>query len=480
MRVTLRLFSTRTIGVLALCCLPAIGSPVGASDNRNVRPRPVAEIRIEALDRQPWRVTWRLQKPARQIVFARSTDDNRARTWIADACCEIVRIEGNEIARRRDGAEFREISLRVPPEYAVLPKDYAPFSPFGDGGMLFHSGRFFACGNTCPHDPRWRMRLSVPKQHHILLNGERMKRKATWEDSSTGRGVYIGDSMPVQTPDLVAVLDRSLPDAIQAQLTEGLPKFMRHFAARLGALETRPMLFASYDASFPRGFGSQGGVLPGQVFMHYYGSGWPERMKNARFANDLAWHFAHEAAHLYHRRNFDSQDGWIHEGSAEAFAALALREEDPSSAEYVQARVDRSRRDCARKVAQNSVRDVLATQTFDVAYSCGLVLSLAMDEAIRRISPRSDGLFGVWRELTATVSAGANATEEDFLAALSRVSNAALARAVRDAVRATAPDLSEQALLNGAAARPTQSAPESEGPSPGEARAGNAPRSPQQ
>ena len=31
------------------------------------------------------------------------------------------------------------------PTYSRLPKDYAPFSPFGDGGMLFHTGRLFAC-----------------------------------------------------------------------------------------------------------------------------------------------------------------------------------------------------------------------------------------------------------------------------------------------------------------------------------------------
>ena len=62
------------------------------------------------------------------------------------------------------------------------------------------------------------------------------------------------------------------------------------------------MLYVSYDASHPKGRGRQGGVLPDQVFIHFYGGKWPEEMEKPGFADELAWHFAHEAAHLYHRR----------------------------------------------------------------------------------------------------------------------------------------------------------------------------------
>lgn len=447
MQVILRTSVFGMMCTLALCCLST--ATVGASGEKQpaLRPAAVAEIRIDAQGREPWRVTYRLDKPVTQIVFARSTDDNRARTWIASVPYEIVRIDGSEIVRRRDGRAFKVVALRVPPEYAFLPKDYAPFSPFGDGGILFHSGRFFACAQNCPDDPHWRMRLSVPGGHHILLNGQRKVRRVAWEDSGSGRGIYVGTSLPVETPDLIAVIDTSLPDAIRSPLTEELPELMRFFAARLGALESRPMLFASYDAAFPRGYGSQGGVLPGQIFMHYYGSGWPERMKRATFGEELTWHFAHEAAHLYHRRNFDSEDGWIHEGSAEAFAAIVLRGKSDS---YVKSRVDRAGKDCSAKVERESIRDVLAEETFDVAYSCGLVLALAIDDAIKRVSPQSDGLFAVWRDLTAALSPEAHASEDDFLAALGRVSNASLADAVRKAVRTAAPELTAEALLSSA------------------------------
>jgi hypothetical protein len=445
MQATLKNLFLSFLGALVLCFASLSGA---ASGEQGAERRAAAEIRVEALgSEEPWRVTWRLRKPAGQIVFPRSTDDNRVRSWLAEACCEIVRVGENEIARRRDGREFKEISLRVPPVYAALPKDYAPFSPFGDGGMLFHSGRFFACGESCPDDPRWSMRLSVPKGRHILLNGERKLRRATWEESGGGRSVYIGESVPVQTPDLIAVIDKALPETIRVQLSDELPKFMSYFAGKLGALETPPMLFASYHTASPHGgSGQQGGVLPGQVFIHFYGSGWPERMKNPNFGNDLAWHFAHEAAHLYQRRNFDSADAWIHEGSAEVFAAIALRERGAASAAFVEARIERARKNCAGKVAGKSIRDVLAAADFDVAYSCGLVLGLAVDEAIRASPGGADGLFAVWKDLAASKSSSALDKEDDFLAAVARVSSPSIADAIRKAVRTPDAELSPASL----------------------------------
>jgi hypothetical protein len=60
--------------------------------------------------------------------------------------------------------------------------------------------------------------------------------------------------------------------------------------------------------------------------VHFYGSKWPAEMEKPGFPDELAWHFAHEAAHLYQRHtSTTSGDDWITEGSAEAFAAMALR-----------------------------------------------------------------------------------------------------------------------------------------------------------
>jgi len=88
------------------------------------------------------------------------------------------------------------------------------------------------------------------------------------------------------------------------------------------------------SGSEPGHLGRQGGVLPGQVFMHWFGKvfeGGVEKYEVVRF-------FAHEIAHLYQGDNHYSRnqaDYWIHEGAADLMASILLQEHLPEAAAYV-------------------------------------------------------------------------------------------------------------------------------------------------
>jgi hypothetical protein len=164
-------------------------------------------------------------------------------------------------------------------------------------------------------------------------------------------------------------------------------------------------------------------------------------MSKPGFADSLAWHFAHEAAHLLQRQIFtrDDADAWIHEGGAEAFAALILRERDPAA---VRSMIDKAGPKCASDRKEASVRDAIKAGRFDAAYSCGLLLNLAIDAAVRRTSPGTDGLFAVWRDYIARTEAGAPRDGEAFFAAIAQAGGPEIAQAVREAVRRPGSDLS--------------------------------------
>ena len=264
---------------------------------------PAPEILVTALRGMQWQVRYDFAQPVDKLEFKCSPDDSRGRTWLPDQGFEIVTTDRGEVARRKDGAHFRTVRFRMSPTYSVLPKEYAPFSPFGDGGMLFHTGRFFACQDRCPDDASWSMYLWAATEDQIILDGKAVKAEAHWIDRDDGRAVYVGKNVPQQTDDFIAVLDATLPERIRGQLLAQLPEFMHLFSGKLGALPTRPMLYVSYDASHPKGWGRQGGVLPAQVFVHFYGGKWPAEMEKPGFPDELAWHFAHEAAHLYQRHD---------------------------------------------------------------------------------------------------------------------------------------------------------------------------------
>jgi hypothetical protein len=386
-----------------------------------------------------WTVRYRLPQPATQLVFARSTDDSRTRMWRTDSAFEIVSTPQGEIARRRDGAAFSEARFRMAPVYHVLPKDYAPFSPFGDGGMLFHTGRLFACAMECPDDARFAFHLTAPGR--ILLNGNRTIYLADWTDEEDGRNVYLGEALPLTTPDLVAVFDRSLPDQIRDSLSSEFPPLMRQLAEKLGKLEQRPVLFASYSVASDAGWGRQGGALPGQVFVHFYGDRWPVEMSKPDFGPSLTWFFAHEAAHVLQRNLYIPGDAgaWIHEGAAEAFAAMAVRQTSAGNA-YVDQQIETARAKCDADRKGRSMREALSAGAFDVSYSCGLLLNLAIDTSIRRSNPAADGLYTVWRDHMDRNAAKRPSTEDDFLASISRIGGERLASAVHAQLRTAEPN----------------------------------------
>lgn len=394
-------------------------------------------IAITAPSSGNWTAAYTLPAPTTELVFSRSPDDSRTRDWKAPEGFEIIRSGEFERVRRRDGSAFISVTLGVPPVYRDLPKDYGPFSPFGDGGILTYTGRFFACGGECVDDG-WRMKLSAPGRS-ILLNAKALSGSAEWFDSDSGQNIYIGEAKPVETADFIAVIDSALPATIRSQLAAQLPVYLHHFADRMGALPARPMLFVSYDLAHRDGNGRQGGTLPGQVFVHFYGSMWPQQMAKPGFAEDLGWHFAHEAAHLYQRQIYvEAKSGfWIHEGGAEAFAALALR--STGQAEAAGAIVAAAADKCTRQLAGRSVHAALEADTFDAAYTCGLRANLALDAELRRIAPKADGLYSVWTAYQKRVE-GREATEADFMAAVASVGGEATATRLRAMVISPTPD----------------------------------------
>jgi hypothetical protein len=395
-------------------------------------------IAVTAPEKGDWSIAYTLPAPAAELVFARSPDGSRGEDWKAPEGFEIVLADEMERARRTDGAAFDSVTFSVPPRYRELPKDYAPFMPFGDGGHVFYTGRLFACGGECPDDASWTISVNAAQERSIVVNGERHATRAEWTDSGQGRNVYIGAAEPVISSDVVALIDAALPPRIRSQLETQLPRFMAYFSGKLGALDYKPMLFASYDVS-PHGgrVGRQGGTLPGQVFTHFYGHAWPEMINDPALPGDLAWFFAHEAGHLYQHEAWveGAINAWIHEGGAEAFAAVALRAD--RAGDVADAKIAGARASCAAATAQVSLQEAVAAGKFDAAYSCGLLVSLAIDEAVKRAAPEGDGLFAVWRSFIASAPVGEH-TEEGFLAAVAQGGGQALADDVRAIVRTPA------------------------------------------
>ena len=379
-----------------------------------------------ALSRHPegrWAVRYVLPVPARQLVFVRAdARGTRARDWTAlDPDFQLVVENGVEVVRRRDGAPFTQAVFTMPTRYVTLDKDYAPFAPFGDGGLLVHSGRFHACAERCPEvgmgrPVRWRVRLMPSAGEHAIVGGQ-VVAAVDFLDGDDGTSLYVGKATPVETADVLAVIDQAMPDGIRQRLQSLLPRLMALYARELGALQAKPMLFASRDAAHPGGgYGYQGGTLPGQVFMHIYGD--HPAFATPAFAARMDAFFAHEAAHMYqHYPATDQAASWIHEGGADALAAVALQQLGESDPAAVGVRLRDARDSCATSLAAGPLAEAGERGDFDAYYRCGLVLQMAVDAAVRRASGGQCGLFCVWRDFQARVRGGAPWTGATFIEA---------------------------------------------------------------
>ena len=410
------------------------------------RAAPMAEATIDvAPNGSTWEVDYTLPRPVAALRFARvDHHGTRARDWTPlEPGFELVATDDGEVVRRRDGATISRVGFAMQPQYVLFEKDYAPFSPFGDGGLLIHSGRLHACAERCEDDVeyRWRVRITPPAGAHAIVAGQ-VVAGGDFLDTQPGTNVYVGQARPLDTPDVVAVVDAAMPGGIRDRLAMLLPRLMDLYGDELGRLPSRPMLYASRDERYPGGgYGYQGGTLPGQVFMHVYGRN--DAFATEAFAVRMDSFFAHEAAHLYQRfpSLAEQGDSWIHEGGADAMSLLALARLGEIDAETARTRVDEAVAVCAKGIGQAPLLPLPASGRFELTYACGLVVQMAVDAAARRstIGPACD-LFCVWREYQRRVDAGAPWTTATFVQVVADRVDSDTAHFVREAVTTSPAD----------------------------------------
>ena len=383
---------------LLLLLLPGI-SPLAWSQSGSV-----VKVNVNKHEDGQWTLTYELPEPTHRLGFVRNPDDSRTKRWFPESAeFELVYQEGKEYLQRVDGDAFADVSVSLTPDYKHLTKDYAPFSPYSDGGTLIYSGRLFSCPRDCSGYERWQFTLTAPANEYVVVHGQRYAGKASWDDENDGTNVYVGSQQPVETDNVIAIIDSGLPDSVQKALNTEIPRLMNYFEQRLGKITgTKPSLFASYARV--DGHSSQGGTLPNQIFMHWDLNNLDERKDDTGFINDTLWFFAHEVAHLYqtpgHERPAVAPEySWIHEGHADWLAARALTDLYPLTQTYVQQRIMRATADCENGLSMFSLKHAAASGRFGLYYTCGLLIHRSIDNALRH-ADKGD-TFSLWRAFRA-------------------------------------------------------------------------------
>ena len=359
-----------------------------------------------------WRVDFSAKQPVKQIAFQRSPDSSRIKRWHAtSADFEILKINNDyEAIRRIDGKPFTTVAFDLTPTYIALPKDYAPFSPFSDGGMLVHSGRFFACAEHCVSDlNQWQLTVRAPREENIIVGGIVHSTEVSWLDSDSGQNIYVGKGSPTADGNFISLIDSKLPSALKSLMAQNLPQIVTYFAEKLPPLTYRPSLFASFSATDDGTYGHQGGTLPGQIFMHWYGNAAIEKLNE----HETFWFFAHEIAHLYQGAAGNIvalTDAWVHEGSAELFAGIAYTQMNGSD-QLLRSKVTKAREHCLQSMTTERNYQQVALANSRVHYTCGLLIVDALNQELLL---RGSDIFQLWQAFNDAVAKGKPATATTF------------------------------------------------------------------
>jgi hypothetical protein len=369
-----------------------------------------------------WTVNYEINQQVKRLAFVRNPDKSRIERWHpVSAEFEIYYENNKEYIAKKNRSTFEKVTFTLTPTYKHLSKDYAPFSPFSDGGMLFHSGRLFTCIDSCENETnRWKFTINIPKDEHVIINGKLLKSTAHWFDSDAGTNVYVGKQKPIEGDAFIAIIDIGLPHKMQASLSADIPKMMAYFEKKLGKLPTttKPMLLASY--AMVKGHSSQGGTLPNQIFMHWNKDNLNASVQNEKFLNDTLWFFGHEAGHLFQRAKIslladNPNQSWIHEGHADMLAAEVLQTLYPQSRNFVSDKIERMKNSCAKGLKEFALVDAAKIGQFGYYYTCGMVIYQAIEKIFMKQNTAEHSAYAIWNNFRLAVENGQELGQNTFL-----------------------------------------------------------------
>jgi len=365
-----------------------------------------------------WLVTYETQTPVKQLAFKSSPNNSRSTRWMATQNEYTIFYQDSvEYIRRKDGGSFTNVTFILSPTYTPLPKEYAPFSPFTDGWLLFHSGRFFVCSETCDSKVNlWDLNLRAPATKNIIINRMVRNKDVSWQSKDEGEKVYVGPGTPLQNDHFIAVIDSGLPIKVKKHLNQYLPLLMKQYSKYFGIQLEKPMVFASYSNTEDGTYGNQGGVLPNQIFMHWYG----KESNISIDENNILWFFSHEIAHLYqgHAGQItDAENAWINEGSAEFMASVSLEELLPQSSSFISHKTDEAQLNCLKELDGYSLINSAKRKKFELYYSCGLIINQAIHSEANKLNTKVN-TFTIWKSFQNKVNAGEPASSKTFLASV--------------------------------------------------------------
>ncbi len=365
----------------AVMCGAVAAAMASATDKRDVH------VRIEQISDATLSITYDFDRPQREIILSQVADGYRQQRWRIETRGFLIAATGDEDRIfREDGARFDHVTLTARPHADRLPKEYQPIAAYGEGGALVYTGHFWPMTKRGGRSDA--VFTFIPaKGGETVAFGARAQRLENWRSPTAHPAfVYMGPLEPVETDQVMALVDTSAPSWVIDEFYAMTPASFGYLANAFGfSPETRPNLFLAAPLGDDEGRLSYAGdALPGQFQITLEGGGWREASVRARslFRRSTI----HEAVHLWQaaaaRPDGEHEAAWIHEGGADAVAAEAMVALGYWGAGELAAFESEVRGDCAKELRMGSLSGAEARGDYKAVYACGYYIARASAQAL--------------------------------------------------------------------------------------------------
>lgn len=387
-----------------------------------------SSVSLERLTSGKWRATYHLSAPATALSFERPASFFRERVWaIVTPGYQLGRDGDRQIARLTSGATpQRDITFEFPEYTETLPKEYELFLPFTGGAVAVYTGHFYATPivDDTPATTLRTIDVTPPRGMKAVVRGRVVTGRVTFSDSiGDGTYIYLGNTKPIETPDVVAIVDPGMPAWLVTLFSNDLPRLFAAYRERIGyPLPWKPVVLFSFGDTAGSGLSSGGGTLTGLVNMTFTGAGWMQQTPPT--TEQAVALIAHESAHLWNAHlaeNVDQAAGsWMHEGSADALATEMLYALGIIDSARYRARREEAINQCATAVATGPVATAGSRNAIREIYDCGFVLMMWTAGAVHGANSRANA-FSFWHDLIASAKAnGGSYDQARYFAVLAR------------------------------------------------------------
>jgi hypothetical protein len=374
---------------------------------RAIEPRIVLE---RAAGEGRWRATYHLAAAAQELRFQRPTRAYREDVWqVVTPGWSLARRGEDELLIAAAGAASDRVVVEFPVYPGQLDKEYEAFVAFTDGSLALFTGHLYVTTEPPGVDGSmaegsWLRRVElVPRDgEQLVVRGERLAGRTVWNDrDGDGTYVYFGGIEPLETAALIAVVDPGAPGWLVQRLDRLLPELFATYAERFGEpLPWKPVVLFNFEDREQSGLSSGGGTLTGLIQMTATGRGWHDETRDG--IEHLLYLLSHEAVHLWNGQLHvpDEADAWMHEGSAEAFAELALLDSGTIDAARLAERRTDSLNQCAAGLAGGALAESTRLGRFRNYYACGNLIAV-WSAAVLGDASDPARYFDLWRRVFA-------------------------------------------------------------------------------